>query len=103
MIAKTGGALLEGVEGLLGLEETTYLSGHRIPMAISPLDPFMSGFSALIAPPGPEGGASLRVVERRLYVEANGNARPYRDSDFVLLSVTGTEARGDENLLRFIP
>ena len=103
LIAKTGGALLEGVEGLLGLEETTYLSGHRIPMAISPLDPFMSGFSALIAPPGPEGGASLRVVERRLYVEANGNARPYRDSDFVLLSVTGTEARGDENLLPFYP
>lgn len=103
LIAKTGGALLEGVEGLLGLEETTYLAGHRISMAISPLDPFMSGFSALIAPPGPEDDASLRVVERRLYLEANSGTRPYRDSDFVLLSVTGTEARGDENLLPFYP
>ena len=27
-IAKIGGALLEGVEGLLGLKETTYLADH---------------------------------------------------------------------------
>ena len=43
-IAKTGGALLEGVEGLLGLQETTYVAGHRISMASSPLDPFAAGF-----------------------------------------------------------
>ena len=43
------------------------------------------------------------MVERRLYLEANSGTRPYRDSDFVLLSVTGTEARGDENLLPFYP
>ena len=29
--------------------------------------------------------------------------RPYRDLDFVLLSVTGAQARGDENLLPFYP
>jgi hypothetical protein len=103
LIAKTGGALLQGVEGLLGLEETTYLAGHRISLAISPLDPFIAGFSALIAPPAPEDHKSLRVEERRLYVEADGATRPYRDSDFVLLSITGAEARGDENLLPFYP
>jgi hypothetical protein len=103
LIAKTGVALLEGVEGLLGLEETTYLAGHRISMAISPLDPFTAGFSALVAPPGPANDASLRVEERRLYVEADDGARPYCDSDFVLVSVTGTGARGDENLLPFYP
>src|SRR5262249_43370056 len=43
-IAKTGGALLEGVEGLLRLKETAYLAGHRISLAISPLDPFTAGF-----------------------------------------------------------
>ena len=40
------------------------------------------------------------MEDRRLYFE-NGGSRPYRDSDFVLLSITGTEARGDENLLPF--
>jgi hypothetical protein len=102
-IAKTGGALLEGIEGLLGLQETTYLAGHRISLATSPLDPFTAGFSALIAPPTPEDPTCLRVEDRRLHVETNGGRRPYRDSDFVLLSMTGTEARGDEYLLPFYP
>lgn len=102
-IAKMGGALLEGVEGLLGLQETTYLAGHRISMANSPFDPFRAGFSALIAPPAPEDLTNLWVRDRRLYVEEGGRGRPYRDSDFVLLSITGTEMRGDENLLPFHP
>ena len=66
LIAKTGAALLQGVEGLLGLEETVYLAGHRISLAVSPLDPFTAGFSALIAPPAPIGDAALWVEERRL-------------------------------------
>ena len=102
-IAKTGGALLEGVEGLLGLQETTYLAGHRISMASSPFDPFTAGFSALIAPPAPKDLSNFRVEDRRLYLEEDGGGRPYRDSDFVLLSITGTEQRGDENLLPFYP
>ena len=102
-IAKTGGALLEGVEGLLGLQETTYLAGHRISMASSPFDPFAAGFSALIAPPAPKDPASLRVEDRRLFIRADGGARAYRDSDFVLLSIIGTKERGDENLLPFYP
>jgi hypothetical protein len=102
-IAKTGGALLEGVEELLGLQETTYLAGHRISLGNSPFDPFIAGFSALISPPTPEDPTRLRIEDRRLYLEANGGSRPYRDSDFVLLSITGTEARGDEYLLPFYP
>ena len=102
-IAKTGGTLLEGVGGLLGLHETTCLTGHRISMASSPFDPFAAGFSALIAPLAPKDLASLRVEDRRLFIEADGGARPYRDSDFVLLSIIGSEERGDENLLPFYP
>ncbi len=102
-IAKTGGALLEGVEGLLGLQETTYLAGHRISLATSPLDPFEAGFSALIAPPAPEDPGSLLVDDRRLYVTTDGEDRPYRGSDFVLLSIAGSADRGDENLLPFYP
>jgi hypothetical protein len=100
-VAKTGGVLLEGVEGLLGLAETTYLAGHRISLATSPLDPFTAGFSTLIAPPAPEDFGCLRVDDRRLYIETNGESRPYRGSDFVLLSIAGTKERGDENLLPF--
>jgi hypothetical protein len=101
-IAKAGGALLEGIEGLIGLEETVYLAGQRISLATSPLDPFAAGFSALIVPPAPENSQSLRVESRRLQVvTSDGASRPYRDSDFVLLSITGSEARGDENLLPF--
>jgi hypothetical protein len=102
-IAKTGGALLEGVEGLLGLQETTYLAGHRISLATSPLDPFTAGFSALIVPPAPEDSCSLHVDDRRLYVATDGDSRPYRGSDFVLLSIAGSVDRGDENLLPFYP
>jgi hypothetical protein len=101
-IAKAGGALLEGVEGLLGLQETTYLAGHRISLATSPLDPFTTGFSALIVPPAPEESCSLPVDDRRLYVATDGDSRPYRDSDFVLLSIAGSADRGDENCSRSI-
>jgi hypothetical protein len=104
MIAKTGAALLQGVEGLLGLREATYLTGHRLSMATSPFDPFTAGYSALIAPPPtPTDPAGLRVEDRRLYIDAESGSRPYRDSDFVLLSITGTKARGDEDRLPFYP
>jgi len=101
IIAKTGGALLEGIEGLLGLHETTYLAGHRISLATSPFDPLKAGFSALIVPPTPEDPTRLRVEDRRLHIETNGSSRPYRDSDFVLLGISGTGARGDEYMLPF--
>lgn len=100
-IARTATALLEGVEGLLGLEETVYLAGQRISLATSPLDPFTSGFSALIAPPAPERPADLLVQDRRLFIEGKDGIMPYRDSDFVLLNIVGSEAREDENLFPF--
>jgi hypothetical protein len=100
-IAKTGRALLEGLEGLLGLNETTYLAGLRMSMATSPLDPLKAGFSALITPPGPPDANQLFVSEYALFKEDGETGIPYRDSDFVLLSVTGSEARENENLLPF--
>jgi hypothetical protein len=104
VVAKTGSTLLQGVEGLLGLDETTYLAGLRISMATSPLDPFSAGFAALITPPVPDDAHPLFVQDRRLFFDPTGNTRvPYRDSDFVLLSITGSAMREDENLLSFYP
>lgn len=99
-VAKVGGALLDGVEGLLGLEDTTYLAGHRLALRPTPLDPLTACFSALVAPPAPPPG-QLMVQDRRLYVDDGAAAQPYRGSDFVLLSLAGTEARGNEHALSF--
>jgi len=102
-IAKAGSALLAGLDGLLGLQETTYLAGHRVSTAFSPLDPFRTGFTVLITPPTPDI-AELRVDGRRLQAMAPGGGfRSYRQSDYVLLSIIGDDARGDENLLPFYP
>jgi len=104
MIAKTGAALLEGVEGLLGLEGTVMLAGQRISLTTSPLDPLMTRFYAMIAPPVPAMPSMLRVRERRLYISSGTDAQeevPYQDSDFVLLGISGSRERGDESLLPF--
>jgi hypothetical protein len=100
-IAKTGSALVAGLDGLLGLQETRYLAGHRVSTAFSPLDPFRTGYSVLITPPTPNI-ADLRVDGRRLEAKASrGEFQSYRQSDYVLLGITGGEARGDENVLPF--
>ncbi len=104
MIAKTGAALLEGVEGLLGLDGTVMLAGQRISLTTSPLDPLRTGFYAMITPPVPQNPDTLRVCDRRLYVSSAAGASdqtPYRESDFVLLGISGSEVRGDDSLLPF--
>jgi hypothetical protein len=104
MIARTGAALLEGVEGLLGLDGTMMLAGQRFSLSTSPLDPLRTGFHAMIAPPTSQSTGVLRVRDRRLYISrgANGNDEtPYKDSDFVLLGISSSDARGDESLMPF--
>jgi hypothetical protein len=95
--AKVGGALLQGVESLLGMKESIYLSGHRLSLAPSPLDPMKASFSALVVPPVQADMSSLCVRDRRLFLQD----APYTASDFVLLSVSGKTERGDENMLPF--
>jgi hypothetical protein len=71
------------------------LAGHRVSTAFSPLDPFRTGFSVLIAPPTPDI-ADLRVDGRRLQAKApRGDFQSYRQSDYMLLSIIGAEARGE--------
>jgi hypothetical protein len=96
-VTKIGGALLTGLEGLLELDETTYIAGHRISMSGSALDPLRAGFSALITPPIPDI-SELLVRDRRLRLKSNVGDKPYHGSDFVLWSITGEDERGDENL-----
>jgi len=99
-IGKTGAALLEGVEGLLGLGKTSLLAGIHMSLAPSPLDPFSAGFTALITPPAPPI-AQLCVEDRQLKLTIDGGVEHYRGSDFVLIGVHGTQERSDENVLPF--
>jgi hypothetical protein len=102
MIVQTGKALLEGLQGVLGLEQTAYLAGHRISAAPSPLQPFSAGFSALIVPPTSQKPSDMLVRDGRLYVKnADGVEARYTESDFVLMSVTGSQERQDEKLFPF--
>jgi hypothetical protein len=100
-VAKVGGALLEGVEGLLGLEETVYLAGNRLSLTPSPLYPLTACFSALITPPVPPVPEQLMVRDRRLYIGEAASAQPYRASDFILFGLAGSLARGNESSLPF--
>jgi hypothetical protein len=103
-IAKTGAALLEGVEGLLGLDGTVMLAGQRISLTPSPLDPLRTGFYAILTPPVPTHPDKLCVRDRRLHTSGAAGTRdrtPYRESDFVLLGISGSEVRGDDSLLPF--
>ena len=82
--------------------------------AVAGLGQLLFGRGRVVSPPQ-DGDPGIKIRfqakgcqfgrwgERRLCIEADGRNRPYRDSDFVLLSITGDEARGDENLLPFYP
>ena len=96
-----GGAILTGVEGLLGLATTTCLAAYRGSLAPSLIRPFSAQFSALLTPPVLPDLAVLSVCDGRLVADADVAPVPYRGSDFVLISVEGMKDRDDLNQLPF--
>jgi hypothetical protein len=104
MVARTAATLLEGVEGLLGLKGTAMLTGHRLSLATSPLDPLTTGFCAIIAPPVQQDTSEFTVHERRLHIrnDAAFGDVPYRASDYALLGITSSASRDDEFLAQFV-
>lgn len=103
MIAKVGGPLLEGIEALLGLNETALLAGQRACLTPSPFSPLRSGFAILLTTPGDTDLRNVRVRERRLmyFDENEAKELSYRASDFVLWNVIGSSRRADENTFPF--
>lgn len=98
---KVGGALLEGLETLLGMGATQAVAAHRIEF-----DPLIGGvrssYSALVG--GENVDVSTLCVENgRLgrRSEDLGMFAPYRESDYVLYSVLGAPRRLDEEVLPF--
>lgn len=100
-VAKVGSALLDGVQGLLGLGDTVYLAGQRLSFTPSALDPLKACYSALVAPPVPVDASQLTVNSKRLFLANGKEAQPYRGSDFVLLGLSGNVERGNESTLPF--
>ena len=98
---KVGAALLDGVNTLLNMRETEPVCGQRVEIDTSDIGGLRSSCSVLIA----QGGLDLRqlwVENRRLRI-AGGDAAlaPFTSSDYVLYSITRTEARGDEEKLPY--
>lgn len=95
--ASAGGALIDGVEGLLGGGETVCIAAHQFNLPQSAARPLQSGYSALIVPPLPANLETLAVRDGRL-CETNerGEAAPFAGSDFVLMSIAGMDRRENE-------
>jgi hypothetical protein len=100
---KIAGTVLNGVESLLGLDETIPVLGYRI--VINPdtggvLEP---AYYALIDVDEDNIEKNkFWIRDRRLYWgEDPPRAKPYRENDFVLFSITQGKARHDERILPF--
>jgi hypothetical protein len=95
------GAVLTGVEGLLGLGTTVCLAAYRGSLAPIVSKPFRAQFCALVSPPAPRDISRVSVIDGRLCVDALPKPEPYRVSDYVLISVDGIRERPDIAKLQF--
>lgn len=93
-------AILAGVEGLLGLEATSSIAAYQGSLAPSVAKPFRAQVAALVTPPVPNATDSLWSIDGRLCLGPD-KTRRYAASDFVLVSVEGSETRTDVGKLPF--
>jgi hypothetical protein len=100
---KVAGAVVDGVEALLGLGDTDPLIGLRNEFDPDAGDALRPTFFALFNAPNVDPN-SLWVRDNKLYKGASlAASQPYRDTDFVLYSVVQTPERSDETTLPFYP
>jgi hypothetical protein len=101
---KVAGAVMDGVDALLGLADTVPIAGHRWEYndGITPwLEP---GFFALIDSDVKNVNADqLSVRKGRLFEDVKGNPAAFRRADFLLYSLRVVETRNDVNELPFYP
>jgi hypothetical protein len=99
---KMTAAVMDGVENLLGLDETEPIVGYRISMDADVGQPFVPGYFVTLDVDEREVDPErFHVRDDRLYEQRNGRAEPYRDSDFLLLSIRQATKRRDEAALPF--
>lgn len=104
ILSKVGGALIEGLDKLVGMGETEPIAGHRI--ELSPLKPdgFRTCFAALIDGQPSRPSEKRRVDRGRLETLKDDSVwGPYTAGDYVLYSITSSQRRDDERALSFYP
>ncbi|QOZ23120.1 hypothetical protein [Bradyrhizobium sp. CCBAU 51753] len=99
MLSKISGALLDGVESLLGLGDTEPVMGHRFTM--SPVGPggMKSFYAALV--PSKSTTDDLSVDSGRLRIGDGAVPRPYSESDYILYNLSTHARRTDVSTLPF--
>lgn len=104
LLSKVGGPLIDGLDDLLGMGETEPIAGHRIELGPTKPAGFRTCFSALIHGNENLKTQDLRVKSGRLVVSPDmGPSEKYTEANYLLYSVTKSEARDDERALPFYP
>jgi len=99
---KVAGSVMQGIEGLLGLDEFRPIVGHRFEFDDG-LTPWLCpGFRALIdVDEASLDALQLSVQKGRLFTGLGSDAHPYRDNAFVLYSLHALDRRTDVATLPF--
>src|SRR5271165_3117618 len=100
---KVAGALLDGVETLAGMKDTQPVLGHRIELDPEAGDKMEPSYFALVDMPEEKLKAyNLHVRNDRLvHGPSLAEAKPFRAADYVLYSLSSTDARTDVDKLPF--
>lgn len=103
ILSKVGGALIEGLDKLVGMGETEAIAAHRT--ELSPLKPdgFRTCFVALIDGQASGPSEKRRVDCGRLETFKDGGWTRYSAANYVLYSITSSQRRDDERALSFYP
>jgi len=100
---KVADLVLDGVDGLLGGDGTNTLAGLRKEIDPGADDMIAGGYYALIDKPGIDR-FKLWVREHQLtYGDSMADAKPFREADYLLYSITQTAERTDLAVLPFYP
>ena len=102
---RIAGAVLDGVDALLGLGVAKPIVGYRREMDADAGDPMEGAFYALIdAPENEIDPDRLWVRKGRLLEGATADsAEPFRSADYILYSLSSSASRTDERMLPFYP
>ena len=102
LLSKVGGALIGGLDDLLGMGETEPIAGHRIELSHLSSGGFRTCYSVLFQGDARPSLSILRVEGGRL-MASNGGGAPerYAAANYILYSVLRIERRDDERALPF--
>jgi len=99
---KVAGAVMDGVESLFGMGDTSALAGHRWEYDDGTTPWLRPGFFALVnSDERTTETSSLGVVNGRLRIDATEESEPFRAADYVLYSLAALPRRTDISNLPF--